>query len=90
MKYDVILKQTKKNTHIICNVIHNSLIFQFFNNWVRDCFKLQIELEKIDLEIESYIIQLSHVMRKPAFAICKQQGRRSAAQSDQHLCYLLL
>ena len=34
-------------------------------------------------------IQLSHVMRKPVFAICEQQRRRSAcasAQSDQHLC----
>ena len=32
-------------------------------------------------------------MRKPAFAICKQQRRRSACtsvQSDQRLCYSLL
>ena len=31
-------------------------------------------------------------MRKPVFAICEQQRRRSDcafAQSDQHLCYLL-
>ena len=31
-------------------------------------------------------------MRKPVFAICEQQRRRSAcasAQSDQHLCYSL-
>ena len=36
---------------------------------------------------------MSHVMRKPAFAICEQQKRRSAcasAQSDQRLCYSLL
>ena len=36
---------------------------------------------------------MSHVMIKPAFAICKQQRRRSActsAQSDKHLCCLLL
>ena len=35
---------------------------------------------------------LSHVMRKPVFAICVQQRRRSAcasAQSDQRLCYSL-
>ena len=34
--------------------------------------------------------KLSHIMRKPAFAICKQQSRRSAcasAQSDQRLCF---
>ena len=33
--------------------------------------------------------KMSHVMRKPAFAICKQQSCRSACtslQSDQHLC----
>ena len=39
------------------------------------------------------IIILSHVMRKPAFAICEQQRRRSAcafAQSDQRICYSLL
>ena len=32
---------------------------------------------------------MSHIMKKPAFAICEQQRRRSActsAQSDQHLC----
>ena len=33
-----------------------------------------------------------HIMRKPVYAICEQQRRRSAcayAQSDQHLCCLL-
>ena len=37
--------------------------------------------------------EMSHVMRKPVFAICEQQRRRSAcasAQSDQRLCYSLL
>ena len=32
---------------------------------------------------------MSHIMRKPAYDICKQQRPRSAcasAQSDQHLC----
>ena len=36
---------------------------------------------------------MSHVMRKPVLAICEQQRCRSAcasAQSDQHLCCLLL
>ena len=36
---------------------------------------------------------MSHVMRKPAFAICEPQSRRSAcasAQSDQRLCCSLL
>ena len=36
---------------------------------------------------------LSYVMRKPAFAICEQQRRKSAcasAQSDQRLRYSLL
>ena len=35
---------------------------------------------------------MSHVMRKPVYAICEQQRRRSActsAQSDQCLCYSL-
>ena len=34
-------------------------------------------------------VQLSHVMRKPVFALCEKQGRRSActsAQADLHLC----
>ena len=33
--------------------------------------------------------KMSHVMRKPVYAICEQRRRRSAcasAQSDQHLC----
>ena len=36
---------------------------------------------------------MSHVMRKPVLAICKQQRCRSAcasAQSDQHLCCSIL
>ena len=36
---------------------------------------------------------MSHVMRKPVYAICEQQRRRSAcasAQSDQHLCFRCL
>ena len=35
---------------------------------------------------------LSHVMRKPVYAICEQQRRRSAcasAHSDQRVCYSL-
>ena len=36
---------------------------------------------------------MSHVVRKPVFAICEQQRRRLAcasAQSDQHLCFRCL
>ena len=47
--------------------------------------------------LERTLCQLSYrgryVMRKPAFAICEQQRRRSACasvQSDQRLCYSLL
>ena len=39
------------------------------------------------------VCQVSHVMTKPAFAICEQQRHRSAcasAQSDHRLCCLLL
>ena len=38
-------------------------------------------------------LHLSHVMRKPFFAICQQQRRRSACacvQSDQRLCFCCL
>ena len=36
---------------------------------------------------------MSRIMRKPVYAICEQQRRRSActsAQSDQHLCFCCL
>ena len=36
-----------------------------------------------------HVKHLSHVMTKTVYAICKQQRRRSSAQSDQHLCCLL-
>ena len=44
--------------------------------------------EQLDLALH----YLSHVMKKPVFAICEQQRCRSAwasAQSDQRLCYSL-
>ena len=44
------------------------------------------------LNAHIYTYNMSHVMRKPVFAICAQQRRRSAcasAQSDKRLCYLL-
>ena len=44
-------------------------------------------------EVGMYFPDVSHIMRKPVFAICEQQRRRSAcasAQSDQCLCYSLL
>ena len=44
------------------------------------------------LNAHIYTYNMSHVMRKPVFAICAQQRRRSAcafAQSDKRICYLL-
>ena len=41
----------------------------------------------------SEILQMSHIMRKPVYAICEQRRRRSdcaSAQSDQRLCCSLL
>ena len=38
-------------------------------------------------------LQMSHIMRKPVYAICEQQRRRLAcasAQSDQRLCFRCL
>ena len=55
--------------------------------WV-SCWKYTKKFIVEDL----YMYHLSHVMKKPVFAIWEQQRRRSActfAQSDQHLCYLL-
>ena len=46
----------------------------------------------IQIIVALIIYNLSHVMRKPVYAICKHQRRRSACtsvQSDQHLCCLL-
>ena len=43
--------------------------------------------------VSLYNHYLSHVMRKPVYAICKQQRRRSAcasAQSDQRLCCCII
>ena len=34
------------------------------------------------------VVHKSHVMRKPVFAMCEQQGLRDA-QADQRLCYSL-
>ena len=31
-------------------------------------------------------LEMSHVMRKPVYAICEQQRQRSACADDQHLC----
>ena len=39
------------------------------------------------------VYDLGHIMRKPVYAICEQQRRRSACrftQSDQHLCCSML
>ena len=51
--------------------------------------------KKTLLFFQSHLItinNMSHIVRKPVYTICKQQRRRSAcasAQSDQHLCCLL-
>ena len=46
-----------------------------------------------ELKFKITIVIWSHIMRKPVFAICEQQRRRSictSIQSDQRLCYSLL
>ena len=53
------------------------------------CFRSHSEIINKHHKWATTLKQESHVMRKPAFAICEQQRRRSActsAQSDQHLC----
>ena len=58
-------------------------------NWFitnRMLLKLHVTIVR---QINALIGHMSHVMRKPVYAICEQQRRRSAcasAQSDQHLC----
>ena len=50
------------------------------------CSYLRLELPRNII----HIYKLSHVMRKPVYAICEQQRLRSAwasAQYDQHLCF---
>ena len=57
--------------------------------WTYECLFLVINLDGFS---EFSIMQLSHVGRKPVYAICEQQRCRSdceSAQSDQRLCCLL-
>ena len=58
------------------------------------CLQVYIQVDNIlqslwICETFTHYLDMSHIMRKPVFAICKQQRRRSAcasAQSDQRLC----
>ena len=53
---------------------------------------MQLELEK-KKRTELHENKMSDVMRKPFYAICEQQRRRSAcasAQSNQRLCFRCL
>ena len=46
----------------------------------------------IQINFHLFFFAIDQHMRKPVYAICEQQRRRSAcasAQSDQHLCCLL-
>ena len=57
--------------------------YRFSHEWLWDAYW------KFCLEGNCSACHVSHVMRKPVYAICKQQRPRSActaAQSDQHLC----
>ena len=57
----------------------------------RSCFNGNFLLLRVAVALILYY--LSHVMRKPVYALCEQQRRRSAcasAQSDQHLCFRCL
>ena len=54
------------------------------------CRKTKFLTKKTTIYIPKW--QLCHVMRKPVYAICEQQRRRSACpstQSDQRLCFSL-
>ena len=49
----------------------------------------EILIHLLNLNVPKYQFYFSHVMRKPVYAICKQQRHRSACtfpQSDQRLC----
>ena len=64
------------------------------DNYIRENARLVINFLSAEaLQIDEKQNNLSNVMRKPVFAICEQQRRRSAcasANSDQHLCFRCL
>ena len=52
-----------------------------------------LALVNLLLQYQNFTVHLSHVMRKPVYAICEQQRHRSACafmQSDQRLCCSML
>ena len=67
--------------------------FFFFPELDDDLDKANKEQKELQNKLEYWKVGLqscmSHVIRKPVYAICEQQRRRSAwasAQSDQHFC----
>ena len=64
----------------LCSMLHTD-----FNDWGAAHWRFM----NLSCRLLFTYIYMSHVMRKPVRAICKQQRRRSActsAQSDQRLC----
>ena len=65
--------------------IHKNIMYAILTN--SSC---QYFVEAVLNFTVAYLL-MNHVMRKPVYALCKQQKRRSAcaSQSDQRLCCLL-
>ena len=80
---DMFSFMTRMCMHIIWSCI---FVGSFWNqNW-RISIKLKRDVKVTHMPCKD---NMSHVMRKPTFAICEQQRRRSAcasAQSDQLFC----
>ena len=58
---------------------------QYNNKWKVLC----VDDGPFNRQLILMLYKMSHVMRKPVYALCEQQRRRSACasmQSDQHLC----
>ena len=70
----------------------DSVFLNFFSSITAD-FNISSVLRWAIQDQWSSGLLISHIMRKPVFAICEQQRRRSACtstESDQRLCYNLL
>ena len=62
------------------------------NSWIAHWFLVIFTYQNSTWNISSDWYNLSHVIRKPVYAICEQQRLKSACaslQSDQRLCCLL-
>ena len=76
--------------------IHQDMRCSDLSNTVLNIFSIGFDRIRKNIQISILgiaITYLNHVRRKPVFAICEQQRRRSAcasAQTDQHLCCSLL